>query len=116
MLNVSKSYATVWKIEDKGKYCSGRISSSKKDKRTGNYVSSNWNVRFVGNCLESAKKLQEKDKITITNGFIENIWDKENKKNWLTLIVFDFELPDGGTAQPTDGIYTEVETPSELPF
>ena len=59
MLNIAKSYATVWKVEDKGKYCSGRISTSKKDKRTGNYVNSNWNVRFIGHSFEPAKALKE---------------------------------------------------------
>ena len=121
MLNITKSYATVWKVEDKGKYCSGRISTSKKDKRTGNYVNSNWQIRFIGHSFEPAKALKEKDKITITNGFIENIWDKENNRNWLTLVVFDFEYSDGGSAQPVSSNsnsndYVEVETEPELPF
>ena len=116
MLNIAKSYATVWKIEDKGKYCSGRISSSKKDRRTGNYVNSNWNVRFIGNACDPAKSLRERDKIIITNGFIENIWDKENNRNWLTLIVFDFEFADGRNAQPTPEGFEEVSTEDELPF
>ena len=122
MLNVSKSNATVWKVENKGKYCSGRVSSSKKDRRTGNYVNSNWNVRFIGHSFEPAKALKEKDKITITNGFIENIWDKENNRNWLTLVVFDFEYSEqakqanASNSASSSGDYVEVETEPELPF
>jgi hypothetical protein len=114
-LNISKTNGTIFRPQIKGKYVQASFSTGKKQK-DGSYRNSNWPVRFIGSAFEPAKELQEKDRITVTNGFVENIWDKENKKNWLTLIVFNFEFADGRNAQPTPEGFEEVSTEDELPF
>ena len=89
MLNVTGKNITVFDVEDKGKYISANLSTSKKN-RDDTYTRMSWKARFVGEAFEKAKSLCDKDKIEITNGAIENSYDKDAKKLWLTVIVFDF--------------------------
>ena len=92
MLTINNGYLKIWKIEDKGKSVVASCSTSEKDRQNeGEYINSNWNVRFVGKCLEDAKQLSEGDRVKIVGGKITNVWDKENKRNWLNVVVFEFE-------------------------
>jgi len=90
MLNITKSYATVWQPENKGKYISARLSTGHKN-QDGTWTNSSWYARFVGRCKQNAALLKERDRIVITNAIIENVYDKEQKKSWLTLVIFDFD-------------------------
>jgi hypothetical protein len=91
MLWKNDNYVKVWKIENKGKYFQGRISSSNKQ-QDGTYKNSNWNVRFVGKGTAMAEDIKEGDSLKITNWAVENLWDKENQKEWLRVIVFGWEF------------------------
>lgn len=99
MLNITKSYAKVWEIEDKGNYIQAKIGSSRKDKRDGSYINSNWYVRFVGSCKDLAKDLQKGDRIVIKNAIVENVYSKEHNRSYLNVTVFDFEV-DSQTSTP----------------
>ena len=112
MLNLSKSYLKVWKVEDKGKFVKAQCTSGKKDKQTDTWINSNWNVRFCGKCLVDAKKLKEGDSVKIQSGIIENVWDKEKQRNWLNVVVFELE---GADNNPNDE-YPILEDEEELPF
>ena len=107
-------YMTVWSITEKDGKVSGRVSTSRKNKKNDTYVNSNWNVRFVGNALEKAKTLSEKSKIKVKAGdsTIENIYSAPQgdkpATNYLTVTIFDFEDANsndglsGGASQLTD--------------
>ncbi len=110
MLNITKSYATVWSVEDKGNYVEGRISTSKKDKRTDEYVNSNWFPRFVGKCKDVAAGLGERDRIIITNAAIESVYVKETQKTYTNMVIFDFEM------QEAKNDYTVIDEQEGLPF
>lgn len=115
MLNVGKSYIKVWETEDKGKYVTGKVSSSRKDKQNeGQYINSNWFCRFVGQCVGLAKTLAKGDRITVLNGTVESVYDKEKGKTYTTLVIFEFEQ--GVVNTNTGGGFTEIETDDELPF
>lgn len=90
MFNITGKYVSVFEVEDKGKYCTANLSTSKKN-NDNTYTNMYWKARFVGKAFDSAKKLKDKDKIEVTNGIIENNYDKEKEKLWVTVTIFEFE-------------------------
>lgn len=111
MLNITKSYAKIWEVEDKGKYIQAKVSSSRKDKRDDTWVNSNWFVRFVGKCTDQARVLSKGDRVIITNGTVESVYDKEKQRVYTNVTVFEFEQE--GQQEPQ---YEEVEVSEDLPF
>lgn len=89
MLNVSGKNITVYDVQEKEKFVSANLGSYKRDK-DGNYTNMYWKARFVGEAKEKATLLNERDKINITNGIIENSFDKEKNTKWYNIIVFNF--------------------------
>lgn len=95
--------ATVWSVEDKGKYSDVRISTSRKDKTT-----QVWNtdfssyVRFVGSAHEFSKQLSPKDLIRINQFEVTNKYDKEKKVTYTSYAVFDCERFVRQDAPPTN--------------
>src|SRR5665648_52670 len=91
MLNIGKSYAKIWEVEDKGNYIKAKIGTSRKDKRNDTYINSNWFAVFLGKCADQAKGLQKGDKIIIANGTVESVYDKEKQRAYTNVVVFEFE-------------------------
>lgn len=92
---VRDTFATVWNVEEKGNFVQGRISTSEKDQREeGKYINSNWFCRFVGRAKDKAASLKERDRIKILTGKVTNIvsGEGENKKSYLNVVVFDYEM------------------------
>lgn len=87
MIIIKKAYMKVWKIDKQEKYTRANATTSEKVEDLG-YKNSNWSLMLVGKSREV--DIKEGDRIEIKSAKIENIWDKENKKNWLNVIVFDF--------------------------
>lgn len=93
MLNVNGKYVSVFEVEVKEKYCLANLSTSKKN-TDNTYTNMYWKARFVGKCFDKAKNLKDRDKIEITNGIIENNFDKEKGKLWVMVTVFEFSKMD----------------------
>lgn len=91
MLNITAKYVSIFKPEEKGKYVQANLSTSKK-LQNGEYKNMYWIAHFVGDSFEKAKKLKDKDKIEITNGIIENTFDKEKDKLYVNVTIFDFKM------------------------
>lgn len=93
MLNLGKTtkYVSVFNPEIKEKYVQANLTTSKKNE-DNSHTNMYWKARFVGKALETAKELKDKDKIEITNGIIENKYDKENEKLWVNVTIFAFVL------------------------
>ena len=91
-------YAKVWKTDIHDKFVKASISTSRKDKKTNEYVNSYWNATFVGNCADEAKVLQEGDRIQISAAQIENAKGKDGKY-WVNVTVFGFSVEDGSNNQ-----------------
>jgi len=94
MLNVTGKYVSVFEAEDKGNFVQANLSTSKKNK-DGSYTNMYWRARFVGEAYEAAKKLVDKDKIQILRGAIENKFDKEWDRLYVTVLVFRFKKNNG---------------------
>lgn len=90
MLNVTGKYVSVYDVEDKGNYVQAKLRTGRKNK-DGSYTNMTWRARFVGNANEPAKNLQDKERIEIVNGIIENSFDA-NGKQWHNVVIFDFKM------------------------
>ena len=104
----SKIYAKVWKVDKKENYTALNISTSDKQ-QDGTYKNSSWNARLVGKAKDV--QVNEGDRITITSAKIENIYNKEQKRSWLNIIVFDLEVDSSDGFRPLDDGEDDV-----LPF
>lgn len=60
-----------------------------KDK-DDNAVYSSWRANFVGGAYEKAKSLSAKDEITLLDAKVENSYNKEKERLYVTITVFDF--------------------------
>ena len=106
----TKIYAKVWKVEKKENYVALNISTSDKQ-QDGTYKNSSWNCRLVGQAKDFI--VNEGDRITITSAKIENIYNKEQGKSWLNIIVFEFE---NENVNNNDGFKPIDDSDDDLPF
>ena len=88
-------YVRVYNIEIKEKYVQARLQTSEK-KQTGEYENSDWYARFVGGSLGLAQQLTDKSTITINQGKLTNPYNRDTKKAYLNMTVFDFEITKQG--------------------
>lgn len=91
MFLIKDAFATVWEWEDKGNFTKVKLGTSEKNKKTGEYDNSNWFATFVGNAHGKISDVNEKDRIKILSGKIDNKYNKEAQKSYLNVVVFDFE-------------------------
>ncbi len=119
--------ATVWSVEPVSDTCvKGRISTSKKNKDTGNYDNDfSGFVSFLGTvAAKKAACLKEKDKIKLLRVDVSVKYDKEKNRTYTNYNIFDFEVLHGGKKtddKPADAMSAvddgEVETDEDkLPF
>lgn len=113
------SYATIWANEDKGNYSVVEMSTSRKDKESGEYKTdfSSKFVRFVGQAHSKAKKyaLDRKSRIKIEN--CGATVEPGNNGVWYTnFLVFDFSLAEGNNKSAVDDSYEgDYDEDDELP-
>ena len=88
------SYAYIWEIKSRSdRYTDARISTSKKDKDSGEYHQDfGAFVRFVGTAHEKMKALSERDHFQIGKCGVENRYDKEKKTTYTNYLIFDIEI------------------------
>lgn len=91
----------VKKIENKGNYVKAQFSTVEKG-RNGEWVYSNWQAMFVGQCAKQAATLSDNDKITVKSGKISHIYLKEHNKSFTNMAIFAFEAEDAPKKQADD--------------
>lgn len=107
--------AQVYKMEDKGKFATGTLRTSKKNQQTQEWESEFFNAKFVGAAGNVAKNLADKTKIELTKAILEN--REYQGKHYLSVVVFEFVTADGEQLAPqNEGFYPIDEDPSDLPF
>jgi hypothetical protein len=112
---------TVYKVEQKMGIVKATLSTGEK-KQDGNYENSSWFVAFVGNCKDKARRLEDKDRITVTKAKMTNVYNKEHKKAYLnfTVFAFDCERLDATNSQAFDDDFANdfraIEDDDFLPF
>jgi hypothetical protein len=95
-------FMKIWEVADKGSYAEVSMSSSKKNKQTGEYETdfSSKYVRFVGNA--KLQKPMKGQRIKITECSVQNVYYKNGERQFLknpAYVVFSYELQQDG-AQP----------------
>lgn len=84
---------TVWDPHEAERIKStveANISSVKKEnEEEWKYYS--WNAKFVGKAYGKAQELADRDRIELKEAAIENYYNKDKKKLYVTVIIFDFE-------------------------
>lgn len=120
----SGAWATVWEVKPISNTATDiRISISRKDKDSGEYVQDfSGFVRCIGTAAASkAAKLQERDRIKLGDTDVSTNYNKEKGVTYTNFKMFSFELPDESsdsrpasyTREVDDG---EVQKDSPLPF
>ena len=120
----SDSFLTFWEItRDEQNYCEAKLSSSRKDKVSGEWKNSNWSfVRFVGQAAKDVRTLQPKDKITNVRFSMEcePYTDKTGQRVYPKsprLCVFIFDSADVGRKPAGKAPVDEYEPDEDgLPF
>jgi hypothetical protein len=123
MLYISDSqYVTIWEVEDKGSYSLVKMSTSRKNKKTGEYLNSNWSfVRFVGDAHTKASELKRQDRIVLKGAGIsqEPYKDANGNKAYPKnpqFVVFNFEYPEAKSNDRDMDNPPVVSDDEELPF
>ena len=121
-LRVSGRFCKVWDVEvnDNG-YAKVNLGTSRKDKKTDEYVNTNWwGVAFVGKAKEFGADLTKGDVIEVISGQLENVYNKEKKVSYFNMVVFEAKNENGGSSNPEpkvkDKIQTIEEEDDEFPF
>lgn len=115
-------FAKVWEIENKGNYHVVSLSTSKKNKTTGEYETdfSNKFVRFIGTAHNEASNLKVGDAIKIGSCEVTNSYDKEKKTTYTNYLVYSFEKEgeNSGNNQSNsiDDFVPPTDDSDELPF
>lgn len=117
----SNSFLKLWNIEDKDGWAEVKMSSSRKDRKSGEYINSYFSfVKFTYHAYDKIKKMSVGDKITdvqfslsmepyVKNG--EKIWPKSVK-----ITVFDFTPVDDVGRKPAGKAPVDEYEPEDLPF
>ena len=118
----SNSFFKVWEVDKKEHECVLTLGTSRKDKRTDEYLNSNWSsVHFVGDAFEKACRLERGDRITnVRLGLSWEPYEKDGKKAYTKsprMVVFDFEVADSAKKKPEkEDDDFDFEDEGELPF
>lgn len=113
----SGAYAKVWEIKpsENGKTTTVRLSVSRKNKDTDEYVQ-----EFSGLCffigkanIKAREQLSVKDRIQLTECDVTTDFNKTTKENKVYFKVWDFESPTAGQSTPPPAPQTEPEAASD---
>ena len=92
-MKLDRNYAMVFdpkKSENRKKTVEATISTYEGTDENDNPRYSSWRAYFVGDAYKPALELDNKTRILITQGKIENNYNKETKKLFVTVTIFDF--------------------------
>jgi hypothetical protein len=117
---------TVWEVEDKGMLATGKVSSSRKDKRLPEgkqWVNSSWFVKFVGKAYEHVDELARGVRIEVINGVIaQEPYEKDGEKQYPKspqITIFEFSVlskSEGGTSDFDKAPVVEADPSDDIPF
>ena len=113
----TNAYAKVWKTEDKGNYSVVELSTSKKNKQTGEYET-DFNgkfVRFIGQAHTDIKRYGDGIKIKLGNVEVTNSYNKETRVSYTNFLVFSFEAEESNTNTNTGSLPTGNEDFMNIP-
>lgn len=105
-------YIKIWKIEKKEKFIKLQCSTGDK-KQDGTYENSSWFINLVGKAFDQGANLKENDTITIVQGKISNVYNKEKNTTYLNVVAFNIEAPESDNME---GFKAMDEGDDDMPF
>lgn len=84
-------WCKVWEIEDKGKYTSLKITTSKKNKDNSYTKDYSGYVRAIGHAHNKAKEIHSGDSVHITDFELTNNYVKERNVTYTNVAVFEID-------------------------
>ena len=120
----SNSFFKVWKIEQRDKDCIVQMSTSRKDRRTDEYLNSNWSfVSFVGKANEKIREMEKGDRLTnVQLGLSWEPYEKDGERIYAKsprMVIFDFDKVDAPKKNVNiedNNEFEELAGEDELPF
>lgn len=117
----NNNFAKVWKIFPKNKaeqrYTDVQLSTSRKDKKTNQYVTDfSGYVRMVGSAEEKAAELEAQDRIKLVQVGVSNSYDKEKKETKTQFVCFDFDFDNAKKQAGSEDDWAELDENAKLPF
>lgn len=109
------AYATIWEVRNNNGTVSVNLSTSRKDKTTGNYVTdwSGWMTVYADQ--DAMLQLPRKTRIIIGDFAVSNRYDKETHQTNTHYSLFGYRLAD--TAPRNDAATVSTSTTNyEDPF
>lgn len=86
------AYCKLWKLDNSGKFPSGQISISYKDKTSGEYVDDfSGFVTFVGDAAKAVDKMTIPGRFKINGCDVSRTYNKEKQKEFIYFRVFNIE-------------------------
>lgn len=115
------AFATVWQVDKQERYTKVRISTSRKNRESGEYEQDfSGYCSFVGEAHKLGAGLSQKDRIRLGDCEVTTKYNKENGQTFTNFTVFSFEIPDDsnrGTQVATRPDNGEVDVDDDgLPF
>ena len=103
-------YATIWAVEDHGKYSTAELSTSRKT-QDGQYETdfANKFVRLVGPAHEMGKGITGMTRIQIRNCDVTRYWSAEKEKEYINFVIFEFDFLDGAPTKKTTKKYAKKQ-------
>ena len=94
-MNIKETNVRVWQPEKVrgSKIVQANITCYEGEDQNGNPKYSNWSGRFVGDAYKKAQELEDGQKIGIFAGSVSTYYDKDKKKLYANLTIFDFDEP-----------------------
>lgn len=117
----ANNYMKIWKVERKEKFTKLNLSSSRKNRDTGEYETDfSGFANMIGAAHKKAENLEEGDRIKITACDVTTRYDKAKDTKFTNFVIFDYE-PAGSPAAETKPVSEtkneDVEEDSDdLPF
>ena len=114
------SYGKIWSFEDKGKYGTVNLSTSKKNKDTDQYET-DFQHKFVAVAGEAYSFLKSngvtKDglRVKIVSCAVTNKYDPDKKVTYWNPVVFALEDANGGSASAPKGGSKKAAAPAKKP-
>lgn len=112
------SYGKIWSFEDKGKYGTVNLSTSKKNKDTDQYET-DFQHKFVTvageayNFLKSNGVPKDGLRVKIVSCAVTNKYDPDKKVTYWNTVVFALEDANGGSATAPKGGSKKAATPTK---
>ncbi len=117
------AYMRIWELEPHEKFTTARVSTSRKNKQTGDYEQDfSGFVTLIGAAHTEAAGMQPNCTVRIGNCEVTNRYDKEKQKSYTNFNVYSFKHDDGENERPVqkpDAVDVSVddsEDMEELPF